>query len=385
MYSCCSFEDETAQGGVKVTVPGHHHTVMIPASSSHVVTSVVSTPAIAMVQQQQQQPQQPQPPQSYKTPLPGSPPTIVHSGAALGPTNTQLVGAPLPCTTFLPRPDRRLAVVDRWRLPKTASATTSMGVRGALAETGPLPQKVAPTWAGGGGAGSGLDGYKRYYGPIDPEGLGPCVDQQTGSQTPKTVPRAHQQPPPTSVAFYQEKGMDHGMGKKVGAGTGGGGQGRGVKSLGTPRLPPKCQVPAPLTPNPPLQHPSPPSPFILLEETTTKKAQRTWWPIVREHPATGPERWRQGSESQTETLSSSPHPGASHAFPKLHSSIPLSLTPLHLHIILLIHHQLLNHILSHILTLHLSFIHFHSFISQHPRQRGWGRGWGGFGWADRRV
>ncbi len=108
--------------------------------------------------------------------------------------------------------------MDRWRLPKTASATTSMGVRGALAETGPLPQKVAPTWAGGGGAGSGLDGYKRYYGPIDPEGLGPCVDQQTGSQTPKTVPRAHQQPPPTSVAFYQEKGMDHGMGKKVGAG-----------------------------------------------------------------------------------------------------------------------------------------------------------------------
>ncbi|CAM4699203.1 unnamed protein product [Leuciscus chuanchicus] len=277
MYSCCSFEDETAQRGVKVTVPGHHHTAMIPASSSHVVTSAVSNPAIAMVQQQQ--PQQPQPPQSYKTPLPGSPPTIVHSGAALGPANTQLIGAPLPCTTFLPRPDRRLAVVDRWRLPKTASATTSMGVRGALAETGPLPQKVAPTWASGGGAGSGLDGYKRYYGPIDPEGLGTCLEQQTGSQTPKTVPRAHQQPPPTSVAFYQEKGMDHGMGKKVGVGTGGGGQGRGVKSLGTPRLPPKSQAPAPLTPNPPLQHPSPPLPSSFWRKRRPKKPKEPGGPL----------------------------------------------------------------------------------------------------------
>ncbi|XP_059423562.1 glutamate receptor ionotropic, NMDA 2D [Carassius carassius] len=278
MYSCCSFEDETAKGGVKVTVPGHHHTAMVPTSSSHVVTSAVSTPAIAMVQQQQQ-PQQPQPPQSYKTPLPGSPPTIVHSGAALGPSNTQLVGAPLPCTTFLPRPDRRLAVVDRWRLPKTASATTSMGVRGTIGETGPLPQKVAPTWAGGGGGGSGLDGYKRYYGPIDPEGLGPCVDQQTGSQTPKTVPRAHQQPPPTSVVFYQEKGMDHGMGKKVGVGTGGGGQGRGVKSLGTPRLPPKSQTPAPLTPNPPLQHPSPPLPSSFWRKRRPKKPKEPVGPL----------------------------------------------------------------------------------------------------------
>uniref|UniRef100_A0A673IHQ1 Glutamate receptor n=1 Tax=Sinocyclocheilus rhinocerous TaxID=307959 RepID=A0A673IHQ1_9TELE len=190
---------------------------------------------------------------SYKTPLPGSPPTIVHSGAALGPTNTQLVGAPLPCTTFLPRPDRRLAVVDRWRLPKTANATASMG--------------------------SGLDGYKRYYGPIDPEGLGPCVDQQTGSQTPKTVPRAHQQPPPTSVAFYQEKGMDHGMGKKVGAGTGGGGQGRGVKSLGTPRLPPKSQAPASLTPNPPLQHPSPPLPSSFWRKRRPKKPKEPGGPL----------------------------------------------------------------------------------------------------------
>ncbi|XP_052474693.1 glutamate receptor ionotropic, NMDA 2D isoform X1 [Carassius gibelio] len=279
MYSCCSIEDETAQGGTKVTVPGHHHTAMVPASSSHVVTSAVSTPAIAIVQQQQQQPQQPQPSQSHKTPLPGSPPTVVHSGAALGPTNTQLVGAPLPCTTFLPRPDRRLAVVDRWRLPKTANATTSMGVRGCLTETGPLPQKVAPSWASGGGTASGLDGYKRYYGPIDPEGLGPCVDQQTGSQTPKTVPRAHQQPPPTSVAFYQEKSMDHGMGKKVGVGTGAGGQGRGVKSLGTPRLPPKSQAPASLTPNPPLQHPSPPLPSSFWRKRRPKKPKEPGGPL----------------------------------------------------------------------------------------------------------
>ncbi|XP_051999437.1 glutamate receptor ionotropic, NMDA 2D-like [Xyrauchen texanus] len=241
MYSCCSFEDETAQSGSKVTVSVHHHTAMITASSSsHVVASAVSNPAIALVQQPQ--PQQPLPPQSYKTPLPGSPPTIVHSGATLGPSNTQILGAPLPCTTFLPRPDRRLAVVDRWRLPKTTSATTSMGMRGALSETGHLPQKVAPTWTGGGGAGSGLDGYKRYYGPIDPEGLGPCVDQQTGSQTPKT-------------------------------------KGRGVKSLGTPRLPPKSQAPAPLTPNPPQQHPSPPLPSSFWRKRRPKKHKESGGPL----------------------------------------------------------------------------------------------------------
>uniref|UniRef100_A0A4W4FNN5 Glutamate receptor n=1 Tax=Electrophorus electricus TaxID=8005 RepID=A0A4W4FNN5_ELEEL len=132
---------------------------------------------------------------SYKAQLPGSPPAVVHSGAALGPSAPPLLGAPLPCSTFLPRPDRRLAVVDRWRLPKSASATAPMGVRGGLSDMGPFPPK-------------------RYYGPIDPEGLGPCVDQQTGSQTPKT-PRSHQQPPPASMAFYQEKGMDHGVGKKL--------------------------------------------------------------------------------------------------------------------------------------------------------------------------
>ncbi|KAK3551247.1 hypothetical protein QTP70_013986, partial [Hemibagrus guttatus] len=118
MYSCCSFEDETAQGGPKVTIPTHHHPSVVSAPpSSHVVTAGVINQAIAMVPQQQQQQQHPpQPPQSYKSPLPGSPPSVVHSGGSLGPSTTPLLGAPLPCSTFLPRPDRRLAVVDRWRL-----------------------------------------------------------------------------------------------------------------------------------------------------------------------------------------------------------------------------------------------------------------------------
>ncbi|XP_058249490.1 glutamate receptor ionotropic, NMDA 2D [Hemibagrus wyckioides] len=282
MYSCCSFEDETAQGGPKVTIPTHHHPSVVSAPpSSHVVTAGVTNQAIAMVPQQQQQQQQhpPQPPQSYKTPLPGSPPSVVHSGGSLGPSTTPLLGAPLPCSTFLPRPDRRLAVVDRWRLPKSTSATTPMNLRGGLSDIGTFPQKLVPTWAGSGPAGSTLDGYKRYYGPIDPEGLGPCMDQQAGTQTPKSAPRNHQQPPPASLAFYQEKGMDHGVGKKVGVCTGGGGQGKGVKSLGTPRLPPKSQTPAPLPPNPPLQHPSPPLPSSLWRKRRPKKTKESSGPL----------------------------------------------------------------------------------------------------------
>ncbi|XP_037532579.1 glutamate receptor ionotropic, NMDA 2D [Nematolebias whitei] len=255
MYSCCSFEDETAPGGPK-SLPSHHHTAMVTIPSQpHVVTTTVTNPAIAMAQQQPQQ-QQPQP--VYKTPLPGSPPTVVHSGTGLGSSNTPIAGAPLPCSTFLPRPDRRLAVVDRWRLPKSATATNPMAVRGAITDMGPFAQKVPPNWASTAGGGGGLDGYKRYYGPIDPEGLGSCMEQQAGSQTPKTIPRGHPQPPPASVAFYSEKGMDHGVGKRV-VGGGSGGQGKGPgKPLGTPRLPPKSQ--APLPPTPPLPHPSPPLP-----------------------------------------------------------------------------------------------------------------------------
>ncbi|KAF5904468.1 glutamate receptor ionotropic, NMDA 2D-like, partial [Clarias magur] len=282
MYSCCSFEDETAQGGPKVIISTHHHPSVVSAPpSSHVVTAGVTNQAIAMVPQQQQQQQQhlPQPPQSYKSPLPGSPPAVLHSGGSLGPSTTPLLGAPLPCSTFLPRPDRRLAVVDRWRLPKSASATTPMNLRGGLSDMGTFPQKIVPTWAGSGPAGSTLDGYKRYYGPIDPEGLGPCMDQQAGTQTPKSAPRNHQQPPPASLAFYQEKGMDHGVGKKVGVCTGGGGQGKGVKSLGTPRLPPKSQTPAPLPPNPPLQHPSPPLPSSLWRKRRPKKTKEPGGPL----------------------------------------------------------------------------------------------------------
>ncbi|KAK1895786.1 Glutamate receptor ionotropic NMDA 2D [Dissostichus eleginoides] len=238
MYSCCSFEDETTPGGSK-TLPTHHHTAMVTVPSKpHVVSTSKTNPVIAMAQQQQP-PQQQQPQPVYKTPLPGSPPTVVHSGTALGPSNAPIAGAPLPCSTFLPRSDRRLAVVDRWRLPKTTAATNPLAVRGAITDMGPFAQKVPPNWASAAGGGGGLDGYKRYYGPIDPEGLGPCMEQQAGSQTPKTMPRGHPQPPPASVAFYSEKGVDHGVGKKV-VGGGSGGQGKGaVKPLGTPRLPSK--------------------------------------------------------------------------------------------------------------------------------------------------
>lgn len=276
MYSCCSFEDETAPSGAK-SLPLHHHTAMVTVSAQpHVVTTSMTNPAHAMAQQQQQ-PQQQQPQPVYKTPLPGSPPTVLHSGTALGSSSNPIAGAPLPCSTFLPRPDRRLAVVDRWRLPKTVTATNPMAVRGAINDMGPFAQKVPPNWASAAGGGGGLDGYKRYYGPIDPEGLGPCMEQQVGTQTPKTMPRGHPQPPPASVAFFSEKSMDHGVGKKV-VGGGGGGQGKGaVKPLGTPRLPPKSQ--APLPPTPPLPHPSPPLPSSFWRKRRPKKPKEPGGPL----------------------------------------------------------------------------------------------------------
>ncbi|XP_023685836.1 uncharacterized protein grin2db [Paramormyrops kingsleyae] len=281
MYSCCSFEDETAPAGIKPSLPSHHHAAMgVPPPQPHVITTTVANPAIAMAPQPQPpQPPQPQPQQqqAYKTPLPGSPPAVAHSGSALGPSNTPILGAPLPCSTFLPRPDRRLAVVDRWRIPKTATAN-QMGVRSGMPEIGPYTQKVAPTWAGAGAG--GLDGYKRYYGPIDPEGLGPCVDPQgAGSQTPKTAQRGHPQPPPAGMAFYQEKSVDHGGGKKVVVGGSGGGQGKGVKGLGTPRLQPKSQAPAPLPPNPPLPQPSPPLPSSFWRKRRPKKPKDSGGPL----------------------------------------------------------------------------------------------------------
>uniref|UniRef100_H3DLG1 Glutamate receptor n=1 Tax=Tetraodon nigroviridis TaxID=99883 RepID=H3DLG1_TETNG len=86
---------------------------------------------------------------------------------------------------------------------------------------------IAMHWnlQGGGPAGgvdTGLDEYKRYYGPIDPEGLGTNSDQQAGSQqTPKANPR-------------------------------------GTKSTGLPHLPPKGPQPGPghLVPKPPPPIPS---------------------------------------------------------------------------------------------------------------------------------
>ncbi|KAK7886322.1 hypothetical protein WMY93_025943 [Mugilogobius chulae] len=276
MYSCCSFEDETAPGGPK-TLPSHHHTAMVTVpSQAHVVSTSMTSPAIALTQQQPPPPQQ-QPQPVYKTPLPGSPPTVLHSGSALGPSNNPIAGAPLPCSTFLPRPDRRLAVVDRWRLPKTAPATNPLALRGGITDMGPFAQKVPSNWPSSAGGGGGLDGYKRYYGPIDPEGLGPCMEQQAGSQTPKTIPRGHPQPPPASVAFYSEKGLDHGMGKRaVGGSSGGQGKG-GTKPLATPRLPPKSQAPLPLTP--PLPHPSPPLPSSFWRKRRPKKPKEPGGPL----------------------------------------------------------------------------------------------------------
>uniref|UniRef100_A0A673ASD6 Glutamate receptor n=1 Tax=Sphaeramia orbicularis TaxID=375764 RepID=A0A673ASD6_9TELE len=47
MYSCCSFEDETAPGGAK-SLPTHHHTAMVTVpSQSHVVSTSMTNPAIA--------------------------------------------------------------------------------------------------------------------------------------------------------------------------------------------------------------------------------------------------------------------------------------------------------------------------------------------------
>ncbi|XP_051920892.1 glutamate receptor ionotropic, NMDA 2D isoform X2 [Hippocampus zosterae] len=276
MYSCCSFEDETAPGAAK-SLSSHHHAPLVPVpSQAHVISTSMSGPALALAQQQQPPQAQAQAHSVYKTPLPGSSPTLAHSGAAPGPSATPVAGAPLPCSTFLPRPDRRLAVVDRWRLPKSATAANPRSVRGGLPDMGPFAAKVPANWTSSAGGGGGLDGYKRYYGPIDPEGLGPCMEQQAGSQTPKTMPRGHQQPPPATVAFYSEKGVDHGVGKRVVGG--GGAQGKAaVKSLGTPRAPPKSQ--APLPPTPPLPRPSPPLPSSFWRRRRAKKPKERGGPL----------------------------------------------------------------------------------------------------------
>nr|XP_057903653.1 glutamate receptor ionotropic, NMDA 2D isoform X2 [Doryrhamphus excisus] len=216
MYSCCQFEDETAPVGRKSSLPQYHTVSNMPTvAQQHLVTATVNnTTAIAMVQQQQppkhgqKQPQG----QTYTTMLPGSPPPTGHSAVALGPSNSPLFEGPMPCSTFLPRHDRRLAVVDRWNRPKpekvmSAGSGASLGIGGIAGGITELQaqqqyqQNLGQHWkvqggVTGGGGDSGLDEYKRYYGPIDPEGLGANSDQQLGGtqQTPKSIPRGPKAP-----------------------------------------------------------------------------------------------------------------------------------------------------------------------------------------------
>ncbi|TRY96196.1 hypothetical protein DNTS_009397 [Danionella cerebrum] len=191
MYSCCNFEDETAPGDNQNTLPQYHHVSTIPPPPPpHVISTVMANPSIAMAQQQpQHQQKQHHPPPGYNAILPGSSPQGGHSGMALGPSNSPILGAPMPCSTFLPRHDRRLAVVDRWTRPKVGPEKSG-GVGGGLTDLTQY-QGIPPHWGtvltGGEG---GLDEYKRYYGPIDPEGLDVSAElQNTVSQTPKTKHR----------------------------------------------------------------------------------------------------------------------------------------------------------------------------------------------------
>ncbi|XP_035287225.1 glutamate receptor ionotropic, NMDA 2D-like [Anguilla anguilla] len=291
MYSCCSIEDETVTEGNKTTLPTYPHSSMV-SSPPHVIAAAIQIPAIAMVQQHQQQQQQPQQQQhqqqqqqqqqaqqqkAYRTPLPGTPPTAAHSGMALGPSNSPMLATPLPCSNFLSRPDRRLAVVDRWRLPKPAPSKP-IDVEVGAPEM--FQQRVTPSWVGGGvrgGVGGGsMDEYKRYYGPIDPEGLGDCIDPQIGgSQTPKSGQRVQPQPPPPGIGFYQEKSTDLGVGKMKGVA----GQGKGAKSVGNPWLPSKSQGPGPLPPQPPYPNPSPPLPSSLWRKCRPKKSKDSSGPL----------------------------------------------------------------------------------------------------------
>ncbi|XP_061616003.1 glutamate receptor ionotropic, NMDA 2D [Phyllopteryx taeniolatus] len=206
MYSCCQFEDETAPGSGKSSLPQYHTVPTMPTvAQQHLVTATVNnTTAIAMVQQQlppKHVPKQPQG-QTYTTMLPGSPPPTGHSAMALGPSNSPLFEGPMPCSSFLPRHDRRLAVVDRWNRPKpekvlSGGSGASLGIGGIAGGITELQaqqqyqQNLGQHWKLQGAGDQGLDEYKRYYGPIDPEGLGANSDQHVGGsqQTPKANPR----------------------------------------------------------------------------------------------------------------------------------------------------------------------------------------------------
>lgn len=234
MYSCCQFEDETAPGGSKSSLPQYHTMTTMPtAPQQHLVTATINnTTAIAMVQQHQQQKhhQQHQQGQTYTTMLPGSPPTTGHSAMALGPSNSPLLEGPMPCSSFLPRHDRRLAVVDRWNRPKSEKVMSGGssggvgigGIAGGISELQSqqqyqqnLGQHWTPQGGGAGGGGdTGLDEYKRYYGPIDPEGLGNNSNQQVGGsqQIPKANPRGSKAP---GIPHLPPKGPQQGPGHLI--------------------------------------------------------------------------------------------------------------------------------------------------------------------------
>lgn len=237
MYSCCNFEDERDHGCSQSTLPQYHHVSTVPPPPPpHVISTAMANPTIAMAQQQQQQQKQhhQQPPPVYNTLLPGSPPSGGHSGMALGPSNSPILGAPMPCSTFLPRHDRRLAVVDRWTRPKVGPEKPG-GVSSGITDLTQF-QGMPPHWGAGiTGGDRGLDEYKRYYGPIDPEGLGVSAEPQNmGTQTPKA-------------------------------------KHRGTKSSGNPRLPPKGQASGHLPINPALPHPSPPHQSIWRRSSFSKR------------------------------------------------------------------------------------------------------------------
>ncbi|KAK5854759.1 hypothetical protein PBY51_004928 [Eleginops maclovinus] len=235
MYSCCQFEDETAPGGG--SLPQYHTmTTMSTAAQQHLVTATINnTTAIAMVQQQQQQKHLQQQGPTYTTMLPGSPQTTGHSAMAMGPSNSPLLEGPMPCSTFLPRHDRRLAVVDRWNRPKPEKVLSVSsgggvgigGIAGGITELqapqfqanlgqhwNPLGGVTGGAGGVGGGVGTGLDEYKRYYGPIDPEGLGANSDKQAGGpqQTPKANPRG---PKASGMPRMPSKGPQQGPGHLI--------------------------------------------------------------------------------------------------------------------------------------------------------------------------
>ncbi|XP_053719406.1 glutamate receptor ionotropic, NMDA 2D isoform X1 [Synchiropus splendidus] len=218
MYSCCQFEDETVPGGRRSSLPQYHTVTSMPsAPQQHLVTATVNnTTAIAMVQQQPQPKHHAKPQQGQNfAMLPASPGKTGHSAMAMGPSNSPLLEGPMPCSTFLPRHDRRLAVVDRWNRQKpekminvgSRGDVVVGGIAGGITEVQsqqPYQSSLGQLWkqqgsvaSGLGGADNSLDEYKRYYGPIDPEGLVASADQQAAGpqQTPKANPRGQSKPP----------------------------------------------------------------------------------------------------------------------------------------------------------------------------------------------